>query len=324
MVKKVSRLDKVATPGEMLAALGDDLGEGGFQTELDANHIATFIARGPKLLVTFELAGHTIAASPDGMPLGLDFVEDKNCSLLQMTARKETWFRNPCVYEFMDRLVDDMFFEDFEQVLFYGAGTGAYSACAFSVAAPGATVVAISPQATLDTSRAGWDHRFPAARRFSFDDRYGYAPDMLEGAGEAFVLFDPYQPLDHIHASLFRGPNVTRLACRHFGGAVERGLREMDLLHQVIELASVDHLSAHVFFDLLRKRRTHGPYLRSLLQATGRRGNPLRVALLCDYVLRSRQNGPVFRRNLNAATTVLAKKGTLPDWLAEPETPEKS
>jgi hypothetical protein len=43
--------------------------------------------------------------------------------------------------------VDDGFFDEFEQVIFYGSGSSGYAAAAFSVAAPGATVIAVQPQA---------------------------------------------------------------------------------------------------------------------------------------------------------------------------------
>jgi hypothetical protein len=49
------------------------------------------------------------------------------------------------------------FFDDFDQVVFYGAGQCGYAAAAFSVATPGATVVAIQPQATLDPRVTEWD-----------------------------------------------------------------------------------------------------------------------------------------------------------------------
>lgn len=318
MVEEVANEVKASTPEQVLAALRDDMGKDGFQHDLDANHVATFLSRGSKkLLVTFETLENTLNVSGYGMPIGLDFVEDKSWSLLHLTARKESWFRSQSVYEFIDELVDDMFFEDFDQVMFYGAGIGAYAACAFSVAAPGATVLAISPQATLDSDRAGWDMRFPDAKRLQFNDRYGYAPDMLEGAASAFILYDPYRSLDHVHASLFHGPNVQRLKCRHLDGLIELTLREMDMLHQVIELTSDGALTPQTFYSLLRRRRDHNRYLRTVMHALNRQNRPLRVAYLSKYAMKTTGGGPFFKRNLAAATDILAQKGPLPDWLLD-------
>jgi len=320
MADEVAEQENASTPDEVLAALRDDMGADGFQYDLDENHVATFLARGPKLLVTFETVENTLNVGKNGLPIGLDFVEDKNWSLLHLAAKTDSWFRTPAIYEFMDELVDDMFFEDFDQVLFYGAGIGAYGACAYSVAAPGANVLAISPQATLDSERAGWDMRFPEAKRLKFNDRYGYAPDMLEGANSAFILYDPYRALDHVHASLFQGPNVTRLKCRHLDGMIELALREMDLLHQLIEGSGNGDMTELQFHRLMRKRRDHTRYLRTVLHAMGKRNRPLLVATICQHVLDKNAGGPFFRKNLAAARETLAKRGTLPKWLVSKDT----
>ena len=319
MADSVADLERATTPDEMHALLRDDLGSEGFQNDLDENHTVTYIARGPKLLVTFETVEETLRISKNGLPIGLDFAEDKNWSLMHFSAKTESWFRIQQVYDFIDELVDDCFFEEFDQVMFYGSAMGAYAACAFSVASPNSTVMAIAPQATLDTERAGWDMRFPDAKRLIFNDRYGYAPDMLEGANKAFILFDPYKPLDHVHASLFNGPNVTRLKCRHLDGLIELALREMDALHQIIEMAAEDTLDDSNFYTLLRRRRDHVRYLRTLLHALGKRNRPLRVALLCKYVLGKKKGGPFFRKNLAAAKDVLERNNRLPAWLVEQE-----
>lgn len=317
MAKDMVDTERATTPDEVLAALAADPGRDGFQQELDENHVVSFVARGPKLLVTFESLEDTLGQSNDGLPIGLDFVDDKGWSLLHFAARSDTWFRSGAVYDFLDELVDDCFFENFDQVMFYGAGPGGYAACAFSVAAPGATVLAIAPQATLDTERAGWDMRFPEAKRLRFDDRYGYAPDMLEGADRAFILFDPYLPFDHVHVSLFQAPNVIRLRCRNFTGLIELALREMDLLHRLIEAAASGTLTATEFFRLLRARRDHARYLRTLLAQVNLRNKPLRSALLCDYVLKKKDGGRYFRKSMAAIRDKLAAHGGVPEWLDE-------
>jgi len=279
--------------------------------------VATFVQRGPKLLVAFETLENVLAVYRQDGPLGLDFVEDKNWSLLHIAARKDSWFRAASLYAYFDGLDDDGFFEDFDQVAFFGSGLGAYGACAFSVAPPAAHVLALAPQATLDTERAGWDQRFPTAKRLKFDDRYGYAPEMVEGAGKVYILFDPFRPLDHVHASLFQGPNVIRLKCRHLDGLIELALRDMDILHQVVEGASNGTLRPLDFYKLLRKRRDLTRYLRSLLHALSRRNQPLRMAFLCKTVLDQGKGGPVFRRTLKHAKEVISRHGPLPDWLMD-------
>ena len=302
----------------VIALLTEDLGESGFQHVLDEQHQAIYISRGPKLLVMFQQFDDAVRDAKLGGPVGLDFVDDKNYSLLYLGARAPTWFRANSLYEFFDDLVDDCFFEDFDQVMFYGAGIGAYAACAYSVAAPGAQVLAIAPQATLDMDRVGWDKRFPKGRVLDFCGRYGYAPDMLEGSAQAFVLFDPFSTLDHVHASLFHGPNIARFKCRHLNGMIEPALREMDILHRIIAACADGELTHECFFHVLRARREHTRYLRTLLYSLDKKGKTLRVALLCKAVL-ARRSGPVFRKSLAAAEKRLHDLGQRPSWLRDPD-----
>lgn len=305
------------TPQQVLDGLKAELGRDGFQDRLDEDHWVSFVARGPNLLVTFEPFADCIGGSETGLPLALDFADEKNWSVLHFAAARETWFRARAIYDFLDEMVDDAFFENFDQVMFYGAGMSGYAAAAFSVVAPGASVLAIRPQATLDTDRAGWDHRYRQARRLRFDDRYGYAPDMLEGAQSALILYDPTEHLDAVHASLFQGPNVTRLKCPHLKDRIELSLREMDLLHRLIESVANRSFRVPEFHRLMRARRGHSRYLHNLLFDLDRQKNPYRTALLCRHVL-SRTDSAEFRRRLQSSKEELAAQGRLPEWLQDP------
>ena len=55
----------------------------------------------------------------------------------------------------------------------------------FLLLPPGATVVAVQPQATLDPRVTVWDSRHRKMRRADFTSRYGYAPDVLVIAEQA-------------------------------------------------------------------------------------------------------------------------------------------
>jgi hypothetical protein len=196
-------------------AIGEELG---YFQPLGARHAAFFLDDGPVLLVTFETAERIRADDDSQMPLGFRIARGQGWSHLCLIAKGPTWYRDPAVWAYFDRLVDDAFFEDFERVVFYGAGMGGYAAAAFSVAAPGATVLAMAPQATLAPDLAGWDPRFMRHRRLDFSSRYGFAPDMTEGASAVYVVYDPARLQDAMHAALFNRPRVTRLPARQLGG----------------------------------------------------------------------------------------------------------
>lgn len=290
--------------------IGDELG---YYEPLGANHGAFFVDDSPTLLVTFETV-EQIRAREGQMPWGYVIARAHGWSHLCLVAKGETWYRHPAVYGYFDRLVDDAFFEDFDRVVFYGAGMSGYAAAAFSVTAPGATVIAVQPVATLDPSVAGWDPRHQKFRRLTFTDRYGFAPDMVEGAGDVFVIYDPVETLDAMHAALFTRSFVTKLPCRNLGRSLESVLTQIGVLPAAIEAAGMGRFVPADFWRLYRARRHHPPYLRRLLARLDEAGRPFLAGLLCRYVVDHNDHAPRFRRRLGELEEKLQSLGrTLPD-----------
>jgi hypothetical protein len=285
------------TPGAWKERLIEQAETNGMHQQLGKRHFATFIDRNSTLLVTFETAQGIQTLSETAQPFGFELVRSEGWSHLCIISNGDTWFRSQRIYGFFDQLIDDGFFEEFDKVVFYGAGPCGYAAAAFSVAAPGATVLAVQPQATLDPQMTEWDDRFPHIRRTSFNNRYGYAPDMLDAAENAFVIYDPRQELDAMHATLFERANVTRLRMAGMGGALQTRLIEMKTLFPLLSLAGKDELTEQAFFNLYRARRNNGSYLHGLRVRLESDERPYLLALLCRNVL-SRMHAPRFRRLL--------------------------
>ena len=119
---------------ELIEQIGAE--EGSFHT-LGPRHWALMVEDGRKLVVSFETMA-SARARQGQMPLVHHIAAEMGWSHLCLIAEDQTWFRDPWVYAYFDRLVDEAFFDDFDRVLFYGAGPMGYAACAFSVTAPGA------------------------------------------------------------------------------------------------------------------------------------------------------------------------------------------
>lgn len=295
VVRDVSQGLEGLGKAEWLRKIVEIADEHGYFQPLGKEHFAMFVEHGRTLLVTFETISEMRARGAE--PLGWRMIRDAGWSHLCIACEGETWFRDKRVYGYFDRLVDEGFLEDFDNVIFYGAGSCGYAAAAFSVAAPGATVVAVQPQATLDTEIAGWDHRFRPMRRVDFSDRYGYAPDMIEAADRAFIVYDPTATLDAMHAALFRRANVTPLRVRRMSERLQGDLLGMQILYRMLEKAASGRLDARSFARLARTRRNHPPYLRSLLSAVEEKGRTKLAAALCRNVV-SRMKAPRFARRL--------------------------
>ncbi|MBT8459271.1 MAG: phosphoadenosine phosphosulfate reductase [Boseongicola sp.] len=297
------------TDTQWLVQLEDIGEEEGYFSPLGDNHAAVFVDRSQDVLfVSFETLAGARAVSETGLPLGFDVCESRGWSHLTLLAFKDTWYRSHFVYGYFDRLVDEGFFEDFDKVIFYGAGMCGYAAAAFSVVAPGATVIAISPQATLARDLTEWDTRFEGTRRMDFTSRYGFAPDMLEAADAAYIIYDPDEVEDAMHAALFRGPNIFKHRYRRGrSGAIDSDLRTMGLISRLCEIAVNGYLTPVQLARKMRSRRRHMPYLRALLARVIAEDRPHLTARLCRAVLADRPI-PRFRHHLDAAEARLKEQ----------------
>lgn len=278
----------------LLRKMGED--SGSFEA-LGNHHWAVFNEDGDTLVISFDRLEDIQALEPGKMPHIFGQATQNGWSHLSLISEGETWYRDKAVFEYIDKLVDDSFFDDYDQVVFFGTNMGAYAAAAFSVAAPGSTVLLVQPRATLDPEITRWDTRFRKARRLNFNDRYGYAPDMTEGAAKVFTLHDPYNRLDAMHVSLFRKPYVTSFKAPLTGENIATALLEMDVLPKLVKAACDGTLTPTDFNKLWRERRNFGNYLRWILRACADAKHPKREAMVCRSVI-SRLRAPSFRKHL--------------------------
>lgn len=290
-------------------AIMEEIGEeAGYFEPLGAQHSAFFADHGPVLLVSFETRSGIRRAGGGQMPLGYQIAAPRGWSSLTIIANEQSWYRDPAVFGFFDRLIDDAFFEDFDQVVFYGAGMGGYGAAAFSVAAPGCTVLALAPQATLDTAQAEWDRRFPAARRLDFSERFSYAPDMVEGCEHVFLLYDPIQQVDAVHTALFRGPHVSKLRARHIGRDPQAELARLGILRGLVDAACEGRLTPALFYRLWRKRRDNAHYLGRLIGRVQAQNKPARL-LACLRIANRHVDHPQLKAALARAEAAQTRAG---------------
>ncbi|MDP2580276.1 phosphoadenosine phosphosulfate reductase [Shimia thalassica] len=278
----------------------------GFYEEIGHEHTALFVERGKTLIVTFENLDHIYDRGDDKMPWGYGFVQSRGWSMLGLMAHGWSWYRDEDVFDFFDRLRDDGFFEKFDKVVFYGASMGGYAATVFSAAAPGSTVVAISPQATLDREVAPWETRYHKAWKRDYNSRYGYGPDMVQKAADVHLFYDPRASLDAMHAALFRGANIHKYRCRFMGHRIASLWLQLGILKPVIEGSVAGTLSTTQFYTLLRGRRENQRFQKEMLQRLQRENRPKLLIRYCEAVL-ARRRAPHFRNAMREARQSLKK-----------------
>lgn len=117
---KVARDIRLAPPDWQRAMLVTAEGDGDF-LPLANRHYAFFAEEQPVLLVTFMDAA-AVRERADNLPEHFALAKSRGWSLPTIPAEGETWWRDPAVLAYFDRLADDGFLEDFDRVVFYGAG----------------------------------------------------------------------------------------------------------------------------------------------------------------------------------------------------------
>jgi hypothetical protein len=249
-------------------------GADGFFRE-SPSHSFLFIKRSDTLVVTFDNLDIAMEKRTDRRPWGFSFIEKQGWSMLGVMANGWTWYRDPWVWQQFDDLRDSGFFAQFERVVFYGASMGGYAACAFVAACPGADVVAISPQSTLDKAFVPWETRYSTAWDRDYSGPYGDAANVSAAAGRVTLLYDPYEPLDAGHVARFQHPNVMKLRTPLMGHRLGSSLHQMGILSQITLGALNGTLTELEFYKIIRVRKTFVRYQRELFKralAKGRKG----------------------------------------------------
>ena len=262
------------------------------------NHSFLHVPRGDTLVVTFDNLDIAMEKRDDRRPWGWSFIEQQGWSALGVMAGGWTWFRDPFVSDTFDELRESGFFEKFLRVVFYGASMGGYGATAFSAACPGAHVVAISPQSTLDKTIVPWEARYKVAWGQDFSGPYGDAALSSQSAASVNLLYDPYVKADAAHAARFEGQNVTRWRCPLLGHRLGSSLNQMGVLKDVVYQAVEGSLTPDAFRQLLRARREFPRYQRELANLALERNHEALALRVADHVLSTRDDR--FFRQLRA------------------------
>lgn len=240
-------------------------GRQGFIRNLPRHHVV-YLPRNDKLLVTFDHFG-SIHSAPPRLPWGYALAEEMGWSHLGNMTKQNDWFRHKDMFMVYRGLRDRGFFQDFTDVVFYGASMGGYAACAFSVVHPGARVVAISPQTTLRRSLAPFEMRFDEGRKLGqWSGPWVDGARTIEQASSVKLIYDPWWGADASHAARMRGPQVERYWTPFMRHRVPQHLKDMGIMSTVASRAIKGGMNPQKFRHLLRARHKNPGFVKSLLQ----------------------------------------------------------
>ncbi|MGC1506268.1 MAG: hypothetical protein WA782_19275 [Sulfitobacter sp.] len=297
--KDISRIRLQPKPPEPLDAAEDDwsniakelAGKDGWYRAGAGSHSFLYMPRSSDtLVVTFDNLDIAMTKRDDRRPWGYSFIKAQGWSMLGVLSGGWTWYREQWVCDQFDQLKAEGFFKQFKRVVFYGASMGGYAACAFSPAAPGCDVIAISPQSTLDKSVVPWESRYKVAWDRDFSGPYGDAAKVSIAARRVYLLFDPYEPLDAGHAMRFSSDNVQHLRAPLLGHRLGSSLNQMGILSPIILGALNGTLSPQEYYQLLRARKDSPRYQRELFKRAVNAGHTDLARSLGVHILKKNAN----------------------------------
>ncbi|MFN3211350.1 MAG: glycosyltransferase family 2 protein, partial [Roseovarius sp.] len=231
-------------------------GEGEGFLERHLRHSLMFVRRPVnRLLVTFDNLSNVNDSSAEREPWAFKFAQDVNISHLGVMAHVADWYRDGDLIARFEKLRDEGFFEGYDRVIFAGVSMGGFAAIAFGSLVPGAHVVSVNPQSTLDTGLVPWETRYEGGRRQDWTLPLSDAAALTAGLGRVSIFYDPYHALDKQHVGRFAGDNIRVFHCRHSDHKTAVFLRKIGALKPVMQAAIFGEIDDAEFYRLYRARR---------------------------------------------------------------------
>ena len=274
-------------------------------------HAASFVDRGSdRLVVSFDNLSDAGNPNLDAEPWAAKFVQDLGWSHLGLYSRGPSWYRDKAVNNFFDDLKKRKFFARFKSVAFTGTSMGGYAALAYSNHAPGAIVMALSPQSTLDLTKVPWENRFRKAQGFDWSLPFSDAAETISKAQRVYVLYDPFVENDRLQVERLPRNNIVPLRGFGLGHKTAVLLRRMDALKPIMEKALTGELKECEFYSLIRKRKDLPLYRKVMEAHLVARGKEHRVSAL-KQAFRKR------RRRVEAAAAAADPKCSVDPAIAQ-------
>jgi hypothetical protein len=287
-------------------------GEGSGFLEKNLRHSLMLIRRpSTRLLVTFDNLSNVGDAQVMREPWAFRFAQDNGLSHLGVMAHVGDWYRDAGLIARMTRLRDEGVFDGYDRVVFAGVSMGGYGALAFASLVPGAHVIAINPQTTLDPDLVPWETRYETGRRQDWTLPLSDTATLTHGLGRVNLFFDPYHALDQRHIDRLDGDNLRIFKCRYSSHKTAVFLRKIDALKPVMAHCTFDELTPEVFYRLYRGRRDL-PWFRGAVADYFQRTNRPEIA---DRFTRA------FRARKRDGTTPAPDAETAPNDAPAPEVP---
>ncbi len=240
-----------------------------------------------RLLITFDNLSNVNDTKVGREPWGYKFARDAGLCHLGIMAHVSDWYRDEALMKRFERLAADGFFDGYKRVVFAGVSMGGYASLAYSSYVPGAHVIAVNPQSTLNPELVPWETRYENGRRQDWTLPLGDAAGLTAGAGRVNIFYDPYHELDQSHIDRLSGDNLRIFKCWFSAHKTAVFLRKIDALKTVMHQCIFEELTEAAFYRLYRRRRNL-PWYRGSVSGYFRETGREALAIHFDQQFRRR------------------------------------
>lgn len=262
-----------------------------------------FEERGDVLIVSFD----NLATIDEGWPRApwMDWrLAAMGYSVLGVQSHAKDWFRTPTAPELLKKLQDVGFFARFRKVVLMGASMGAFAALNYAPLIPGSTVLAFSPQSTMNETIAPFEKRFPFSVRKSNWEGMPFldAAAAIPYIHRIVMLYDPFVPEDKAHAARMAGPNVEQVKIRHATHEAIRVVLKSDAFYPLLLGVVETDGATGEFWRAYRGRREVRKWLRAFTERLNDGRHPALTLAAGARILRLKDMAVVERAMKKART----------------------
>ncbi len=263
----------------------------GFFRKLKNNSIVYIKPPGAtRLYVGFDDLSRLGGKSPQRDPWGIKFALQQGWAYLGVMPDSSYWYRDDELFDALEGLSADGLFDGYEKILFSGTSMGAYASLAFADIAPGANVLAFAPQNTLDPKKVPWERRFERGRAADWSGRYREGADGIARANQVYVLYDPLERGDKLHANMVQGDNVEKRIAYGCGHRIALIARNIGALKGLTIHAMEGELTPENYRELMAWRGATTVYRQNIVKRLKAKRRHKRARAFADVCFKMKKD----------------------------------
>ncbi len=195
---------------------------------------------------------------------GAKLFRAQKVSHIAVKPKAGDWYQAPCLSPALAKLRAAGLFDQFDNIVTYGTSMGGFAAIAFADQVQATTVLALSPQTTLNRDLVPWEKRFPVARKQTWMGDNNDAVGKSLHAKRVLCVYDMHHPLDRAHVARLDQPNLHHINTPFQGHGIAIPLVKLKAAKPLLAYALGETEDLTPFYAALRGRKAQERYFKQI------------------------------------------------------------